>query len=42
LIQSIIGSKALEPISVTDLPSGIYFLSVEANYQLQNFKFVKK
>jgi hypothetical protein len=42
LIQSIVGSKALEPISVTDLPSGIYFLTVEANNHLQNFKFVKK
>lgn len=42
LIQSIVGSKVLEPISVTDLPRGIYFLAVEANNQLQNFKFVKK
>lgn len=42
LIQTVVGAKTMEPISVSDLPSGIYFLSVEANNQLQNFKFVKK
>lgn len=42
LIQTVVGSKTMQPISVSDLPSGIYFLSVEVNNQLQNFKFVKK
>lgn len=42
LIQTFTGSKALEPISVSNLPNGIYFLSVDAGNQIQNFKFVKK
>lgn len=42
LVKDINSNSSIESISVSDLQSGIYFVKLQINDEIRNFKFVKK
>lgn len=42
LVKEIKSSEALQAISVADLQNGVYFVKIEWNQQVVNYKFIKK
>lgn len=42
LIKDLKSADTIESISVSDLQSGLYFVKIQVNNQLKNFKFIKK
>jgi hypothetical protein len=42
LVKEIKSGEAMQAISVADLQNGVYFVKIELNQQVVNYKFIKK